>query len=170
MDLNQIVESIVAFTRDHPNWIALVAFLLATLEFMPGIWLVLVGVAAIVGPDDPLRLWGFVISSALGGAVGDTFLYWLGGRFGGRVAAMWPFRRYPHLLERSSVFFKKWGAGAVIAGRFLGPARAGVPVVAGTLNMPWARFVVATLFGAHLWAVVFLWPAALGGGVLTDLL
>jgi membrane protein DedA with SNARE-associated domain len=41
------------------------------------------------------------------------------------------------------VFFKRWGAWAIVIGRFLGPLRASVPIVAGITEMPQVRFQIA---------------------------
>jgi membrane protein DedA with SNARE-associated domain len=170
MDLGALANSLVEFTRQNPNWIALVMFALAFFEFLPAVWLFLVAVAAVIGPSEPLRLWLAVLAATLGGAAGDCFLYWLGRHYQARVGRLWPFSRHPQLLTRSAAFFAKWGEGAVFLGRFMGPVRAGAPVVAGTLRMPWARFVITTLFAAFAWAIVFLWPSALGVDWLAGLL
>jgi membrane protein DedA with SNARE-associated domain len=160
--MGDFANSVIDFARQNPDWIALIMFVLAFFEFLPLVWFVVVGVAAIVGPSEPVRLWLVVLAATLGGAAGDSFLYWLGRRYQGRIGSLWPFSRHPKLLIRSNAFFQRWGEGAVILGRFTGPVRAGAPVVAGTLKMPWLRFLIATLLGAFAWAVVFLWPSALG--------
>ena len=167
--MSEVAGSVVEFARQNPDWIALIVFVLSFFEFLPIVWFMIIGVAAIVGPSEPLRLWLVVFAATLGGAAGDSFLYWIGRRYQTRVGALWPFSRHPQLLTRSTAFFAKWGEGAVFLGRFLGPVRAGAPVVAGTLRMPWLRFMATTLLAAFAWALVFLWPSALGVDWLADL-
>jgi undecaprenyl-diphosphatase len=167
--MGDIAGSIVEFARQNPDWIALVMFVLAFVEFVPVVWVLLVGVAAVIGPNEPVKLWFVVAATTLGAVAGDSFLYWLGRRYGNRIGSIWPFSRHPGLLTRSGAFFQKWGEGAVILGRFTGPVRAGAPVVAGTLKMPWLRFLAATLIAAFAWAVIFLWPSALGADWLMKL-
>lgn len=169
MDLAELGNAVVAFARANPDWLAVIAFALAFVEFLPLVMFVLIGVAAIVGVSDPLQLWLMVAATTLGGACGDFFLYWIGRRYNTRIGSIWPFRRHPELLTRSSAFFKRWGEGAVVLGRFLGPVRFGAPVVAGVSRMPSLRFAAATLIGALAWAVVFLWPSALGADWLSKL-
>jgi membrane protein DedA with SNARE-associated domain len=57
---------------------------------------------------------------------------------------------------------KKWGALAIVIGRFFGPLRAAVPLVAGIFEMPFWRFQIANFSSAFLWAGVLI---ALGSGV-----
>ena len=61
------------------------------------------------------------------------------------------------------------GIGAVVVGRFSGPVRAGVPLVAGALRMPAISFSAASFLGALASSLVFLVPAAVGAGTLFDL-
>jgi len=50
----------------------------------------------------------------------------------------------------------------IVIGRFFGPLRAAVPLVAGIFAMPFWRFQAANFGSALLWAAVLI---ALGGGV-----
>jgi membrane protein DedA with SNARE-associated domain len=163
MNPSDIPNAVIELAKQNPDWIILIVFLLSVVEFVPFVWFAIVGVAAIAGAGDAKQLWLVVLAATLGGAAGDTLLYWLGRRYQARVAKLWPFSKRPQLLARSNAFFKKWGEGAVVLGRFLGPVRIGAPVVAGTMQMSWPRFLAATLLAAFVWAVVFLWPSAFGG-------
>jgi membrane protein DedA with SNARE-associated domain len=57
---------------------------------------------------------------------------------------------------------KKWGALAIFIGRFFGPLRASVPLVAGIFEMPFWRFQVANFTSAFVWAAVLLLIGDLG--------
>ena len=57
---------------------------------------------------------------------------------------------------------KKWGIPGIFIGRFFGPLRASVPLVAGIFEMPFWRFQVANVTSALLWAAVLL---TLGDGL-----
>jgi membrane protein DedA with SNARE-associated domain len=54
----------------------------------------------------------------------------------------------------------------VFAGGFCGPARSGVPLIAGIFAMPAILFFMATIASALVWAFVLLAP---GAGLLTYL-
>ena len=69
---------------------------------------------------------------------------------------MWPLSRYPDLLPRGESFVRKWGVPGIFIGRFFGPLRASVPLVAGIFEMPYWRFQFANFSSALLWSAVLL--------------
>jgi membrane protein DedA with SNARE-associated domain len=101
-------------------------------------WATLIGIGAIMRGSGVafLPVW---IAGALGAALGDWLSYWVGRS----IAEMWPFSRHPDLPSRGEALIKKWGALAILIGRFSGPLRASVPVVAGVLGMPYRTFQLA---------------------------
>ena len=68
---------------------------------------------------------------------------------------MWPVS-HRELLTKAEAFIRRWGTPAVFIGRFFGPLRASVPLVAGIFHMPYWRFQVANFTSAFLWAGVLL--------------
>jgi len=169
-NMDQIATQLIGFASDHPQWIAAFVFVLAFFEFIPFVWVVLVGVAALVGPHDVSRLAIVVAASTIGGALGDICLYSLGQKNADHLGRIWPFRQHPKLIARCEAVCARWGTGAVVVGRFSGPVRAGVPLVAGALRMPAVTFAAASVVGAFAASVVFLVPAAVGAGTLFDLI
>ena len=69
---------------------------------------------------------------------------------------MWPLSKHPNLIPKGEAFVEKWGALAIFIGRFSGPLRASVPIVAGIFAMPFWRFQFANFTSAFLWAAVLL--------------
>ena len=96
------------------------------------------------------------MAGAVGAALGDWLSYWFGFTFKDRVAHMWPLSRHPDLLPRGEAFVRKWGVPGIFIGRFFGPLRASVPLVAGIFEMPYWRFQVANFSSALLWSAVLL--------------
>jgi membrane protein DedA with SNARE-associated domain len=88
--------------------------------------------------------------------MGDWVSYWLGLKVGRPVASIWPLSRRPELLPRAEAFVRRWGVAAIIVGRFFGPLRASVPLVAGVFRMPYWRFQIANFSSAFVWAGVLL--------------
>ncbi len=72
------------------------------------------------------------------------------------VQHIWPLSRHPDLIPRGEVFVKKWGVLGIFIGRFFGPLRASVPLVAGIFEMPYWRFQFANFTSALVWAAVLL--------------
>jgi membrane protein DedA with SNARE-associated domain len=60
------------------------------------------------------------------------------------------------MIPRGEAFIKKWGALGIFIGRFSGPLRASVPLVAGIFEMPFWRFQFANFTSAFVWAAVLL--------------
>jgi membrane protein DedA with SNARE-associated domain len=69
---------------------------------------------------------------------------------------VWPLSRHPDLIPRGEAFIRRWGVLGVCIGRFFGPLRAVVPLVAGTFAMPWWPFQLANFGSALVWAAVLL--------------
>jgi membrane protein DedA with SNARE-associated domain len=61
---------------------------------------------------------------------------------------------------------KKWGVPGIFIGRFFGPLRAVVPLIAGIFEMPFWRFQLANVSSALVWAAVLL---TLGDGISAGL-
>ena len=76
--------------------------------------------------------------------------------FKGSIARVWPLSSHPSLIPRGEAFVRRWGALAVAIGRFFGPLRAAVPLVAGIFAMPYWPFQIANFASAFLWAAVLL--------------
>ena len=64
---------------------------------------------------------------------------------------IWPLSRHPELIPKGEAFIKKWGALGIFIGRFSGPLRASVPLVAGIFEMPFWRFQFANFISAFVW-------------------
>jgi membrane protein DedA with SNARE-associated domain len=161
MHLSALVQEITAFVRDHAEWAAPVVFALAFGESLAFIsllipaWAALVAMGALI-KSGGLNFWPLWIAGALGAAMGDWLSYWIGLKLEYSVAHMWPLSRHPELIPRGEAFVKKWGIPGIFIGRFFGPLRASVPLVAGIFEMPYWRFQLANFSSAFVWAAVLL--------------
>jgi membrane protein DedA with SNARE-associated domain len=161
-ELKAAGEAIIQFARKHQEWAPLIVGLMAFGESLAFISLVLpfftilIGIGALIGATGSVDFWIVLFAAAIGAALGDWLSYWLGRHYHAEIARMWPLRNYPDLLPRGERFFKRWGAWAVVLGRFTGPLRASVPIVAGAVHMPQGLFQLANWTSAFLWAAVLL--------------
>lgn len=111
-----------------------------------------------------------VIGCAIAGAiVGDGLSYWLGHHFHEHIRDIWPFKRYPKLLAKGEAYFSRYGGMSVFIGRFVGPVRPIIPVIAGMMSMSPARFLVANITSAIGWAIVYMAPGIFLGAVSLQL-
>ncbi|QND52899.1 DedA family protein [Phyllobacterium sp. 628] len=166
MNIETLVTDAISFTRQHSEWAPYITFLVAFSESMafisllvPG-WGILIGIGAIVGVSglDFIPIW---IGASLGAAAGDWLSYSIGFRLKGRATQIWPLSRNPEMVAKGQDFCDHWGAWAVFIGRFFGPLRAVVPLLAGIFAMPSIKFQLANISSAFLWAFVLLAPGAL---------
>ena len=163
----EFIDHAAEFVRDHAVWAGPIMFALAFAESLAFIsllvpaWGALVSIGALVGAGT-LSFFPVWIGGALGAACGDWLSYWIGLKLEYSVQHIWPLSRHPNLIPRGEAFVKKWGALGIVIGRFFGPLRAAVPLVAGIFEMPFWRFQIANFSSAFLWAGVLI---ALGSGV-----
>ncbi|QUS39870.1 DedA family protein [Tardiphaga alba] len=154
-------QGLTDFVREHQAWAAPIVLLLAFGESLAFVsllipaWGALIAIGALVAASD-LSVWPVLIAGAIGAALGDWLSYWVGHRYKERVAQMWPLSKFPNLLPRGEAFIKKWGVPSVFIGRFSGPLRASVPLVAGIFEMPYWRFQLANFSSAFVWSAVLI--------------
>ncbi|MBY5969025.1 bifunctional DedA family/phosphatase PAP2 family protein [Halomonas denitrificans] len=141
--------------------IALVESLALVGVVVPGV--VLITAAASLAGHQEIAV-GWVMACAFAGAiVGDGVSYTIGYRYREQVTTMWPLSHHPEWLSRGARFFQRHGPLSVLLGRFVGPVRPIVPLVAGILHMPPATFTWANVGSAALWAPAYILPGYLLG-------
>lgn len=116
-----------------------------------------------------IPLWGTIFWAILGAIVGDGISYWLGHYFKDRIRTMWPFNDNPSVLQTGENFVHKYGVMSVFIGRFVGPVRALVPVVAGMLGMKPLQFTIANVTSAIGWAPAYMLPGIMLGAASLEL-
>jgi membrane protein DedA with SNARE-associated domain len=167
MDIHAIVQDTVDFVRTNQAWAVPVVFALAFGESLAFIsllipaWGALVAIGALIGSSG-IKFWPIWVSASLGAAFGDWLSYWIGLKLEHTVAHVWPLSRHPDLIPRGEIFMKKWGIPGIFIGRFFGPLRASVPLIAGIFEMPFWRFQLANFTSAFVWAAVLL---TIGDGI-----
>ena len=95
-------------------------------------------------------------AAAIGAIVGDSIGYAIGRR-GGRPLLERLGRRFPkHLgpphLARAERTFARWGVWAVFFGRFIALLRILAGPLAGALQVPYRKFLLANATGGIVWA------------------
>jgi membrane protein DedA with SNARE-associated domain len=161
MDFENYVQQLTDFVKNHEGWAAPVVFVLCFAESLAFIsllipaWAALVAIGALISVGG-LSFWPVLIAGAVGAALGDWLSYWVGLKLEDRVYHMWPLSQHPDLIPAGENFVKKWGALAIFIGRFSGPLRATVPIIAGVFAMPYGRFQIANFSSAFVWAAVLL--------------
>jgi membrane protein DedA with SNARE-associated domain len=165
MGLDALTNTLLDFIRAHQAWspfiVGALAFAesLAFLSFLVPSTVLLLGVGALIGASG-LEFWPIWLGAAVGAILGDWVSYAIGFRFKHAAFRVWPLSSHPHLADRGERLFVRWGAWGVFLGRFIGPMRAVVPLIAGIFAMPILLFQMANIASALVWAFVTLAPGA----------
>ncbi len=171
-DLN--MQTMVQFFQAHPHSTSFLVYFLCFAEamavigaFIPGT-IAMPAIGFLIGlsliPAGATFMWAI-----LGALTGDILSYLIGVYFQDRIHRIWPFTRWPSLLERSEKFFYKHGGKSVFIGRFVGPMRAMIPMIAGMFKMSIVRFLFAAVTSAIFWALSYMVPGALLGALSLEL-
>jgi membrane protein DedA with SNARE-associated domain len=121
--------------------------------FMPGtLLLLLFGLFCAKGY---VSIWVVVLLSTIGATLGDIGGYLLG-KYGRRF-----FKEHNKILklahlESGQAFFEKHGGKSILFGRFIGPIRPVISLVAGATHYIPKRFLKWNVAGAFLWSGTYI--------------
>lgn len=168
------IQPFLDWITAHPNWSGFIVFLISLSESLAIVGLVVPGVVmmtAIGGMmgSGHLPFWGTLSWAILGAIAGDGISYWLGYHYHQHLRDFWPFKQFPKLLARGETFFKQHGGKSIIFGRFVGPVRPMIPVIAGMMDMSPKRFLFFNVLSAIAWAPLYSLPGILIGASLGTL-
>ena len=159
-----MIDRLIQIVARVGHWGYLIIFVVVVLEcqallgfFMPGESLVMVGgFFAAQGDLNPGLL---IVVVAVAAMVGDNISFELGRHFGrGWILAHGArFGLRPERLDRVDRFFDRHGGQAVFTGHFLHVLRALMPFVAGTRHMRYWRFLAYNSAGCVVWAAIFVY-------------
>jgi membrane protein DedA with SNARE-associated domain len=164
--VTSFLDPLISFVSAHA-WLAyLTLFLAALLEAVPVVGSVIPGSTIILAlsalvPGGELKLQWVLLAAATGAVFGDGSAYWIGHRQQREILNTWPLTNYPRVVEQSESFFHRFGSWAVFFARFVPPIRAFVPVTAGALGMPPAKFYAVNIPAILVWAPAHVLPGVL---------
>ncbi|MFI6295715.1 DedA family protein [Nonomuraea sp. NPDC050790] len=160
---------LIEFLTDaHPLLLCGAALLFMSVEtsllvglFVPGDAVVLLAGTTV---DSPLRFGLLVVATTVGCLAGETLGYVLGRRFGPSIRHSWAGRRIgARKWDRAENFLRRRGGPAVFGSRFVTVVHSLVPIAAGTLAMPYRRFIGWALPAAVAWSCLYVGVGAAVG-------
>ncbi len=169
--MNDFLQTLLHWSASSSYWLGAAIFLVALLECLALVGILLPGVVllfalAVLAGNGALDLSSVLLLAWLGGLSGDILSYALGRRLQHKVPQLPIIRNHPQWLINAELHFARYGVLSLLVGRFIGPLRPVLPLVAGMLAMPLTRFVVVSLFAAAGWAVAYLLPGWMVGAAL----
>lgn len=161
--MHSLLSPVTAFVSEHQAWAGPLLGALTLLES-----LVLIG-AFVPAAALMLLAGGLIASGALqmhelffwcvaGAVIGDAISFWIGRRLGARAMRHQAFKPHRRALARTRLFARRYGVVSIFVGRFFGPLRAFVPVMAGMLQMRSWVFQSANIGSAAIWVAALLAP------------
>ena len=165
---NLLTGELLSWLGSHTRWLGLAIFLIALVEslaiaglLVPGV--VLLFAASALAGGGNLGLMA-ALSWAFAGAVcGDLISFAMGRWFHQDIKRMRLFARHPQWLDRGESFFRQYGTYSIVLGRFIGPIRPIIPLVAGMFDMSFWRFLLVNVLSAIAWAPAYVLPGYIAG-------
>jgi len=171
--MEHLVQPTLDFISAHSSWAVAVMFVTSFGESFAFVSLLFPGTSLLIAAGalmaaGSLPYLPIVAGAVVGAVLGDTVSFWIGHRFGGGIARVWPFTRSPELLPSGIRFFARHGGKSVFIGRFFGPMRAVILLfvgdavgdigdsLVGSANTVLLVFAGLTLFGVAgvVWAAM----------------
>jgi len=158
-----LLVELTEWLATHQQWLGLAIFLISFTESLavaglvvPGVFLLFAVSALAAGGGMPLTV---AVAWAFSGAVmGDLISFFLGRYFHQGIRNFGLFQRNPQWIDSGERFFRRYGWLSVVLGRFVGPIRPIIPMIAGMFDMPVWRFIAINLLSALVWAPAYLIP------------
>ena len=165
------LESLIPFLQwiaNHPTLSGFIVFIISLSESLAFVGLIVPGVILMTAIGSLIgagRLPGVetMVWAMLGAIVGDGISYWLGYYYRDTISELWLFKKFSKWLEKGALFFERHGGKSIILGRFIGPIRPTIPVIAGIMGMDPKSFLFFNIVSAILWAPIYCLPGILIG-------
>ena len=162
------IEPITVWLHHNPSYALLFTFIIALLESLAIVGTIIPGsltmtAIGILAGSNVMRLDLTLLFAALGAFFGDVFSYLLGSIYSSRLTTIWPFSKYPTLLRYGQDFFNRHGGKSVLIGRFTGPLRSIIPIIAGMMHMSHWQFFGANFISAIGWSILYILPGYIIG-------
>jgi membrane protein DedA with SNARE-associated domain/membrane-associated phospholipid phosphatase len=155
----------------NPEWLGLAVFLLACGECLALVGILVPGTillfgAGVLAGSGILSLGETLLLAYTGGLLGDVLSYAFGRHFQQGIRRLPLLRSHPQWLGSAETYMQRYGVSSLLVGRFIGPLRPLLPMVAGMLNMPLARFAGVSLLAGLGWSAAYLIPGWATGAAL----
>ncbi|CEG56947.1 bifunctional DedA family/phosphatase PAP2 family protein [Legionella fallonii] len=162
------IQPLTDWLQANPRWSLFITFIISLAESLAIIGSIIPGsvtmtAIGILAGSGIMRIDLTLLAATLGAVCGDSLSYALGFFYSERLVEVWPFKKYPQWLTYGKDFFARHGGKSVLIGRFIGPLRSLIPVIAGILHMKQWRFLIANILSAIGWALLYVMPGVLIG-------
>lgn len=128
---------------------------------LPGT-VMMTSVGALIGSGE-VGFYTAWAAATVGCLMGDWLSYFIGRRFK-EPLHRWSFlKKHKSLLAKTEHALHNHSMATMLLGRFIGPTRPIVPMVAGMLNLPPVKFALPNVIGCLTWPPLYFFPGILAG-------
>jgi undecaprenyl-diphosphatase len=167
------IDALRQWMLQHPGWLYLLVGAIAFVESFAIVGIVVPGVALLAAASFAAGATELPLAAVLGAAfvgavLGDGVSFLIGWRYHEDIKRMWPFSRHPEWIDGGEDFFARFGVWSIVSGRFIGPIRPVIPLVAGMFSVPARLFYAVNIVSALAWAPVYVLPGYFVGASIDD--
>lgn len=162
--ISQYIDIFIQYMSLHSDFLTIyfpiLVFLSALIESIPGLGTVTPGTLFFLffgfsAYNLNLNLSLMIFAATLGATIGDVISYMLG-KYGSSFLL-----KHKKILKLSHIedgrkFFSDHGVKSIFIGRFIGPIRSVLPLIAGSLSVNFSRFMFYNILSAFLWVLVYI--------------
>lgn len=162
------LDTLITWLNTHPNWILLSIAVLAFLESLAVVGILVPGIALLMAASTAaggagVNVWHMLLMGFVGAVAGDGLSFLLGYHYHAVIRRIPPFKSHPEWIEKGEAFFRRYGLMGIVLGRFVGPVRPVMPMVAGFMEMSPLKFFTINVLSALAWSPFYLMPGYLVG-------
>ena len=164
---------VLLWLQNNPEWLITSIFIAAFIESFAVIGLIVPGVALLalisgMAGSLGLPIWYVLFLAYFGACLADVLSFIIGTYFKGRLDNTWPFLKHPNWLREGREFIRLYGVSGIFIGRFIGPVRALLPLIAGSLGMQIKKFLLVDLISLVFWACIYVLPGYFAGKAISS--
>ena len=162
--ISQYIDLFINYLAQHSDFLSvyfpILVFFIALIESIPGLGTVTPGTLFFLffgfsAYNLNLNLSLMIFAATFGAIIGDVVGYMLGKH--GSVFLL----KHKKILKMSHIedgrkFFTDHGIKSIFIGRFIGPIRSVLPLIAGSISVNFSKFMFYNILSAFLWVSVYI--------------
>ena len=162
--ISPYIDIFIQYLELHSEFLSayfpILVFLSALIESVPGLGTITPGTLFFLffgfsAYSLHLNISFMIAAATLGAIVGDVISYMLGKYGSGFLLKHKKILKISH-IEEGRKFFINHGVKSIFIGRFIGPIRSVLPLIAGSLSVNFARFMFYNILSAFAWVLVYI--------------